>query len=306
MRILVAGAGAVGGYFGGRLLEKGEDVTFLVRPHRKQKLDRQGLIIRSVHGDFASPVKTTTSSEQDQTYDLIIMATKAYQLNDMINDCSALIGNNTRILPLLNGYAHYDLLKARWGERVLGGLCFIESTLGPNGEILQTSPQHRITFGSFNGNGEREQEIANHLQGANLILTVSDHIMQDIWTKYTYITCLAGMTSLMRSPLGAIRDNQWGWQIYQRLASEVTDIAAKAGFPVAGCREQLLEFSRTNHAELKSSMQRDMEKGLAVEADHLHGYLLNLAVKQGADPIGQYPVLAAVYANLKIYENNKE
>jgi len=300
LRILVAGAGAVGGYFGGRLAEKGEDITFLLRPERKSLIDRQGLTIDSIHGNYCAPVKTISREDTDQQYDLIILAAKAYQFPAMLDDIALLVGENTRILPLLNGYAHYEVLINRWGEQVLGGLCFIESTLGTAGEIRQTSPQHRITLGNFKGNGEREQEIAQHLSGANFDFVLSDQIMLEIWTKYTYITCLAGMTSLMRAPLGAIRDDAGGWQIFQRLGAEVTTIAAQAGFPVDSCKDRLLELARTNHAGLKSSMQRDMEKGLPVEADHLHGYLLALAQRQGSNPAAEYPILSTIYANPNI------
>ncbi|MGE5455072.1 MAG: ketopantoate reductase family protein [Methylocystaceae bacterium] len=307
MRILVAGAGAVGGYFGGRLVEKGEDVTFLLRPARKQQLETNGLIIKSEHGDYHSPIKTIGRDDSCEAFDLIIIAAKAYQLKDLMDDLEGMVGPQSKILPLLNGYAHYELMQQRWGQdKVLGGLCFIESTLGSDGEIRQTSPQHRITFGALTANGEREQAIANHLRGANFDLVLSDNVLQEIWMKYTYITCLAGITSLMRSPLGAIRENEWGWQVYQRLATEVTTIAVAAGFPVdETTKQQLLQLALNNHAGLKSSMQRDMEKGLAVEADHLPGYLLQLAVRQGSDPIADYPVLSTVYANLKIYETSK-
>ncbi|MGE5381343.1 MAG: ketopantoate reductase family protein [Methylocystaceae bacterium] len=305
MRILVAGAGAVGGYFGGRLAEKGEDVTFLLRPVRQSLINAQGLTIKSAHGDIQIPVNTINRNDARVPFDLIIVSSKAYQLNGIVDDITAYVGPASKILPLLNGYAHYELLAGKFGkDKILGGLCFIESTLGPGGEILQTSPQHRITFGSFTGNNELEEQIADHLKGANFELNLSNEIMREIWIKYTYITCLSGMTSLMQAPLGMIREDKWGWKVYQQLVNEVIDIASKAGFPAdEDCKAKLLNLVRTNHPGLKSSMQRDMEKGLPVEADHLHGYLLHLASKAGADLIYDYPLLSTVYANLNIYQN---
>lgn len=152
MRILVVGAGAIGGYFGGRLLEKGEDVTFLVREKRFKQLSENGLVINSLHGNIKLEPKLIMSREKTAPFDVILLSTKAYHLEGAIDSIRPYIGKDTMILPLLNGIAHIDYLVKEFGKKhVLGGLCFIESTLDENGHVIQTSPNHDLVFGERNG-----------------------------------------------------------------------------------------------------------------------------------------------------------
>ncbi|MCK7605433.1 hypothetical protein L3V64_003480 [Geobacillus stearothermophilus] len=140
MRVLVVGAGAVGGYFGGRLLEKGVDVTFLVRERRKRELEERGLVIRSVHGDAVLAPKLIAAGERTEPFDLVVFSNKAYHLAGAIADAKPYVGETTMILPLLNGMAHMDVVRESFGDdKVLGGLCFIETTLNEKGEIVQTA-----------------------------------------------------------------------------------------------------------------------------------------------------------------------
>ena len=158
MRVLVVGAGAVGGYFGGRLLEKGVDVTFLVRERRKKQLQERGLVIHSVHGDAVLSPKLLVTGEQAEPFDVVIFSNKAYHLPEAIRDAKPYVGEATMILPLLNGMAHMDMLWKEFGkDNVLGGLCFIEATLNENGEIVQTSASHDVRFGEWSG--ERTERV---------------------------------------------------------------------------------------------------------------------------------------------------
>ncbi|HEX7390471.1 MAG TPA: 2-dehydropantoate 2-reductase N-terminal domain-containing protein, partial [Acidiphilium sp.] len=153
MRILIVGAGGTGGYFGGRLLQSGADVTFLVREARAAVLARTGLRIRSVHGDadLRSPPTVTAATLREQ-YDLILLSCKAYDLDGAIDAIAPAVGPRTAILPVLNGMRHLDALDARFGAaHVLGGLCVISSGLGPDGEILHFNEAHSITFGERDG-----------------------------------------------------------------------------------------------------------------------------------------------------------
>ncbi|MEB3751337.1 hypothetical protein EP10_002178 [Geobacillus icigianus] len=128
MRVLVVGAGAVGGYFGGRLLEKGVDVAFLVRERRKRELEERGLVIRSVHGDAVLRPKLIVAGEDDGPFDVVVFASKAYHLTGAIADAKPYVGEGTMVLPLLNGIAHMESLWAVFGrENVLGGFCFMRN-----------------------------------------------------------------------------------------------------------------------------------------------------------------------------------
>lgn len=304
MRILIVGAGAIGGYFGGRLAQNGADVTFLVRPKRQRQLRDKGLTIRSRHGDFNGPVHAICSGESAKPFDLLILAVKAYHLKQAMEDVRPYVGDSTAILPLLNGYTHFEqLTKAFGADKVLGGLCFIEATLDRQGEIVQTSERHDLVFGEWDGSRTgRAETILSHLQRAHFNVTLSENVQTDIWQKYIFITGMSGITTLMQAPIGPILANAHGNATYEKLIRELVSIARHIGAPVAeDAARKTLTTTEACHYDMKSSMQRDMEKHLPVEADHLQGAWLSLAVENGAD-LAEFPVLTAVYANLKIYE----
>ncbi|MGJ7911810.1 ketopantoate reductase family protein [Neobacillus sp. LXY-1] len=301
MRILVVGAGAVGGYFGGRLLEKGEDVTFLVREGRRNKLKDTGLAIESVHGNAILFPNTMVAGEDAEPFSLIILSTKAYHLNGAIESIRRYVGKDTMILPLLNGLLHYDKLAAEFGaEKVIGGLCFIESTLDKEGRVIQTSTKHDIVFGELNGvRSERISKVEAAFSGTKTGYRLSENISQDLWNKYLFIAVMSGITTLMRAPIGPIRELPEGKTTMDRLLQEIISVMKSAGAPFTeDIQNNIVEQINGLGFEMKSSMQRDMEKTLPVEADHLQGYLLEMARKDHL----QVPVLESVYANLKIYE----
>ncbi|WP_124728523.1 ketopantoate reductase family protein [Staphylospora marina] len=303
MRTLVVGAGAVGGYFGGRLAEKGADVTFLVRPRRAAQLQREGLVIRSRHGDALLRVKTVLSDEIRQPFDLVILSVKAYHLPDVRESLGAAVGERTVVLPLLNGIRHMDLLKQWFGpEKVLGGLCFVEATLNKHGHVLQYSPRHELVYGETDGSDSpRVRRIQALLAGANMESRLSTEIMKDMWMKYAFIAGFSGMTCLMRSPLGPILKAPGGKETYLRLLEEIHAVARhhEPSLPEDLAATILAQMESLNES-MKSSMLRDMEKGLPVEADHLQGSLLEMA-----PPGTDLPLLKAVYASLKAYEQTR-
>src|SRR6476619_7075840 len=142
MRTLIVGAGATGGYFGGRLLEAGRDVTFLVRPRRAAQLAERGLVITSPVGDVRLPTPPTVQADAlREPFDVVLLSCKAYDLDDAIASFAPAVGPETVILPLLNGMRHVDTLETRFGaDAVLGGLCMISSTLDDDGTIRHLSP----------------------------------------------------------------------------------------------------------------------------------------------------------------------
>ncbi|AND38512.1 MULTISPECIES: ketopantoate reductase family protein [Cytobacillus] len=304
MRILVIGAGAIGGYFGGRLLEKGEDVTFLVREKRKQQLEKYGLLAESVHGDMTFPEpKTIQAGEKADAFDVILLSTKAYHLEGAIEDIRPFTGDSTLILPLLNGIAHMDQLTAAFGAaNVLGGLCFIETTLGENGKVIQTSPVHDFVFGERSGEKtERILKLQEAFSGTKANFRLSENIEQEMWHKYLFISTLSGVTSLFRSPIGPIRDQAFGLNTVKIVLKEASAIMRGLDAPLAdGIEDAQVQKINEMGYEMKSSLQRDMEKQQAIEADHFFGYLLKKAELLDLDA----PVIGAIYANLKVYEKN--
>ncbi|MGY3717515.1 2-dehydropantoate 2-reductase [Sutcliffiella cohnii] len=300
MRILVLGAGGIGGYFGGRLVEKGEDVTFLVRSKRKQLLEKNGLVVHSVNGDFSFTPKLITKAEQTEPFDLVLFSTKAYHLDEAINDVKPFVGEKTVVIPLLNGVAHLSILQEAFGENVIGGLCFIETTLNEAGEVVHTSKFDRLVFGELEHiETDRIQQIADAFSGTKAKFVMSNQIKKDMWHKYLMITTMSGVTTLMRAPMGPIRDSEGGKDFIRSLLLEVTEImrACKAPIDDNIVEEQMKSIDGLSY-QFKTSMQRDMEKGLFIEGEHLQGHLLKLAKQYDIEA----PILKTVYQNLKVYE----
>ncbi|WP_434166603.1 2-dehydropantoate 2-reductase [Bacillus thuringiensis] len=301
MRILVLGAGGVGGFFGGRLVEKGEDVTFLVRSKRKQQLEEKGLVIRSVNGDFSFQPKLITKEDRISPFDVILFSTKAYHLNEGIQDLKPFVGENTVIIPLLNGIVHVSRLQKEFGEeKVIGGLCFIETTLNDRGEIVQTSAANRLVFGEINSkDSERIKRISKVFAGTKSSFVLSENITQDMWHKYLFITVMSGVTTLMRAPIGPIRESEGGRDFIRNVFEESVQIMRALGAPVkANIVEEHMKTIDKISYDMKSSMQRDMEKGSLIEGEHLQGYLLDLAEEFSIEA----PLLGVVYQNLNVYE----
>ena len=243
MRILVVGAGAVGGYFGGRLLQAERDVTFLVRPRRAELLAKHGLTIRSRFGDFhrtAPPLVTEESLAEP--FDLILLSCKAYDLEGAVASFARAVGPNTAILPLLNGMRQLDVLAERFGaERVLGGLCVISTTLDAEGGIVHLNELHSLTFGELDGAlSPRIERITPALFGAGFDALLSGAIRHEMWEKWVFIATAAGVTCLMRAAIGDIVA-AGASDLATALLDECAAIAAHNGFPP---REPFLKRTR--------------------------------------------------------------
>ncbi|WP_341201921.1 ketopantoate reductase family protein [Metaplanococcus flavidus] len=301
MKILIVGAGAIGGYFGGRLLEKGEDVTFLVRDRRKKELESTGLKIESVNGDCQFTPDLITKNSGPEAYDVVLLSTKSYQLAGAIEDVRPFVGSDTMVLPLLNGISHIDQLVEAFGEQsVIGGLCFVEATLDEDGTIVQTSPLNQLVYGERNGEqSDRIERLKQSFEGTKAEFILSDNINQEMWHKYLFITTMSGITTLFEEPIGPIRELESGQQTIAALLKELEEVMVNIGAPIVrGISDKLLDKINSLGEGMKSSMQRDAEKSQPIEADHLQGYLLKRAKEAGIS----VPVLETVYTKLKLYE----
>src|SRR3954447_12430038 len=183
MRFLVVGAGATGGYFGGRLLEAGRDVTFLVRPGRAERLAATGLALTSPAGDASlPPPPTVLASDLRDAFDVVILSCKAYDLDAAIEYVAPAVGPATAVVPLLNGMRHLDSLDARFGpDRVLGGSCFISTKMDDAGRIAHVSEPHRLVFGErAGGRSARVDAIAAVMAGARFEAAASVEVVQEM------------------------------------------------------------------------------------------------------------------------------
>jgi 2-dehydropantoate 2-reductase len=303
MRILVIGAGATGGYFGGRLLQAGRDVTFLVRPKRAALLKQNGLVIKSPAGDVTRPNPPTVLADAiTAPFDVIILSCKAYDLDDAIASFAPAVGPDTAIIPFLNGMRHLDVLDAAFGiERVMGGQCQIAATVDPQGAILHLAPMHLMSFGERGpAKGDRAKRIEAVLQGAIFEARASDVIVQEMWEKWVFLATLAGSTCLMRAPAGHITAAPGGADFIRGLRDEIAGIAAAAGHaPRPEFLERIGGMLFAPGAPLTASMLRDIRANARIEADQIIGDLVRRAEAAAL----AVPLLRVVYTHLKAYES---
>ena len=297
MRILVLGAGAIGGYFGARLVEAGSDVSFLVRPARAARLAAGGLRIASGRGDFDAPVRAVTTAHR--RYDLVVLSCKAYDLDAAIAAIAPALGPRSRVLPLLNGMAHLDALDAAFGaERVLGGLCHISATLENDGAIRQFGALERLTFGS-RGAAEVPPDARAALLSIGPQAAESADVLAAMWEKFAFIATLAGITGLMRAAVGAVVATPDGRALVERLYRECCAVAAREGHaPGAAAQAAALGTLCAAGSPLKASMLRDLERGARTECEHILGDMRRRAKDSGLD----VPLLSAALTHLRVHE----
>ena len=284
MKILVLGAGAVGGYFGGRLAEAGADVTFLVRPKRAEMLAKTGLRITSkAAGDVTLKPKCVTAEQVKSDYDIVMFTAKAYDLPSAVQAIEpAMVNGRGKVLPLLNGMSHLDLLDARFGrEHVLGGVAYIATTLAPDGEIKHLNEFHRVAFGPRHAVQKAVCDaFAAACVGAKTEFKLTDTVEQAMWDKWVLLATLAGITCLMRAPIGDIAATGSGAALALALLGECAAVAKVEGFPTpaatfANYRNMLTQKG----SAFTASMLRDIEVGGQAEGDHILGAMLARARK---------------------------
>jgi 2-dehydropantoate 2-reductase len=306
VRILVIGAGAVGGYFGARLHQAGRDVTFLVRDRRAAQLRRSGLQVIEPETAFTVQPNLLTAAElhaAPQTFDLVLLSTKAYQLAAAIDDFAPAVGTQTAILPLLNGMAHLDTLAARFGRHaVLGGSTRISADLDAEGRVIDMDKLlHDIHFGELDATiTPRIQAIDATLRGCDFDVFLEPDVVAFMWNKWTVLSALASITCLLRGAIGAVEAVPYGKQTALAVLAESVAIATANGYPPPAPFLAAVETRLTLPAsDLTASMHRDMMRGAPVEVDHILGDLLARAKDVDA------PLLRAAYVQLKVYDEGR-
>ncbi len=305
MRILCLGAGAIGGYFGGRLVEEGADVEFLVREARQKRLIADGLRIESKFGNCHLNVKAVTASEAKGPYDIILLTCKAYDLANAVATIAPFVASHTVVLPLLNGVSHIDILNERFGKNnVLGGVAKIAATLSPEGIIKHLNDWRYITFGEQSGvMSPHVVELKAAFDKTSVVASAVPNIMQTMWEKVVHLSTVAGMTCAMRASVGEIARTCDGTELMIRLLERNAEIAAKEGF--APSEAFLSEYRQLFHdttSTYTASMLRDIERKGPVEADHILGFMLEKAKQHGVDP----SLHEFIYVHLQAYGRHRE
>jgi 2-dehydropantoate 2-reductase len=336
-RILIVGAGATGGYFGGRLLEAGRDVTFLVRPARYDLLSHRGLRITEGGETRTVDPPLVTADEVKPDYDAVVLAVKAGGLEAAMSDIAGVVGPETPVIPFLNGMAHLDLLNARFGrEAVLGGAVRVITKVDGQGDIVQLAPgasmvigeQHGIEQhgaeeggaeeggaeeggaeegGAEEGGAERRgpetarlRDLAATFDDAGFEFATSSDIEGTMWQKWVFIGTVNAITCLMRATIGEVVAVPGGARLATDVLSEAAAVAAAAGHPVPDTALAATTATITQVGSgLVPSMYRDLSDRLPVEVEHVLGDLVERASRLGVPT----PLLKLATASLRIYQN---
>lgn len=306
MNILVHGAGALGSYFGGRMLEAGLNVSFFVRERRADQLTKEGLKLISPEGDFEQKnITVYTSPEKVKNVDLILLSVKGYHLKEAIPQIKTIVRQTgAYVLPLLNGMEHVGLLQQEVGEeKVLGGFASIIATLNEQGHVIHSSGSSGIKFGALHN---KQLEICNALEEVHTKVKSNivreENVLKHMWKKYIFITAFSGMTSATQLPAGYIANNEATYITARKAIYEMSLIAQKEGIDLTVQEvEKMATSIKRFHKDATSSMHQDMRKGLPIEVEHLQGGALRFAAKHQV----QVPVLETLYGILKPYENGK-
>ncbi|MBL8701548.1 MAG: ketopantoate reductase family protein [Alphaproteobacteria bacterium] len=300
MRLLILGAGGVGGYFGGRLVQAGADVTFLVRPRRAEQLRARGLVVESPKGGFTVPVSVATEA-RDEGWDLVLLSCKAYDLDAAMDAVAPAVGAATHVLPLLNGLRHMDVLDARFGAaRVLGGIAYIAATLTPDGVVKHLNTIHGLDYGGRGGrHPESLRTMTAQFAGTDVQARLIDDPIQGLWDKWVRLAPLAAMTCLLRGPVGRIVATDDGAGLMRRCIAEAGAVATASGHPTPPAVLRSIEKSLTEPgSNFAASMLRDVERGGPTEGAHVLGDLVRRAAASGID----VPILRVAWAHLQAYE----
>jgi 2-dehydropantoate 2-reductase len=305
MRILVVGAGAVGGYFGARLVQAGREITFLVRPKRAEQIKAQGLrILSPMHGDFTVRPKAITAAQVLSPYDVIFLSVKSYSLAAAIDDFAPAVGPLTVIIPVLNGMHHMDVLTARFGEKsVLGGVCFVATEIDAQGQIVQLAEIQSLTYGELDGKKtSRIEAVHDSFRGAGFETAISGDILRDMWQKWVWLATVGAITCLLDGNIGEIAAVPSGAELTLSVFRECAAIAGTCGYPLseAFLAEKSPQLTAPG-STLTSSMYRDLNDHAPVEADSILGDLIERGQKHGVSA----PLLQAAFVRLTIYQHGR-
>ncbi|MBN8657408.1 MAG: 2-dehydropantoate 2-reductase [Anaerolineae bacterium] len=286
MKIAVFGTGGVGGYFGGRLAQNGEDVTFLARGNHLAAIRESGLRVESVDGNFTiHPANVTDSPQSIGAVNLILLATKAWQLDEAITQMTPLIGSDTVILPLLNGMEHMEKLITAFGvQHVIGGLCRISVYIEAPGLIRHVGVKPYIAYGEWdNSNSERLQKIhalINSITG--IVAEVPADIQLAMWEKFIFITGTSGVGAYARKPLGEYRADPETRALLIGAFHETAAVARAMGIGIAdNFVDETLQRLDKAPGNMTASMQKDIMAGKPSELNEQIGAVIRLGKAAG-------------------------
>jgi 2-dehydropantoate 2-reductase len=305
MRIAVLGSGAIGSYYGGMLARAGNDVTFIARGEHLAALRADGLMVqRDLERFVVHPVQATDDPAEVGPVQLVLLATKAYDLDSALAALGPLLGRATLVLPLLNGMDVAGLVAARLpGAQVLAGLTYVPANRPRPGAVHQPGPERRLVFGEREGPAtERCRRVLAVLLGAGIKAEMSDEMPRELWSKLMLVVANGGVCGAAGSPIGPVLADADTRALYLACCREVAAVACACGVALdESAVRATLDHAEGTPVDNRPSMLQDLEAGRPLELEHLHGALVRLAREHGV-PV---PVNAAIYAALKLRANGR-
>lgn len=305
MRIAVMGTGGVGGYFGARLLQGGSDVIFFARGAHLAALRERGLTVESKLGDVSLPkVQATDDPSRLGSVDLVLIGVKLWDTEAAAHSVSAIVGPTTAVLSLQNGVQKDDVLRGILGsEPLLGGVCWIASTIVRPGVISHTGTVQKLVFGEYDGRrSARAEAFLEACRRGGIDVELSLDIRKATWEKFVFLVGLSATTTAIRLPIGPICANTRTRRFLLDIMREVIAVGQAHGVALsAGYAEDRLAFCDELPAEMVSSMYHDLERGNRLEVDWLSGGVVELGQVVGVPT----PLNRAVRDILALHANGK-
>jgi 2-dehydropantoate 2-reductase len=298
MRIAVFGTGGVGGYFGGRLAQAGEDVTFIARGEHLQAIREHGLRVDSVKGDFViQPTQATDNPAQVGLVDVVLVGVKAWQVPEAAQAMRSLIGSETYVVPLQNGVeAPSQLAEVLGAQHVLGGLAKIISVKVGPGCIHHAGAEPYVAFGELDGRpSERVERLRQALEGAGVTVEIPLDIRVALWDKFLFVVSWGGMGAVTRAPIGVLRSVPETRQMLEQVMREILAVAqARKIALLDNAIRKTMAFVDTLPPSGTTSLQRDIVEGKPSELDSWNGAVVRLGKEVGVAT----PLNAFIYRSL--------
>ena len=298
MRVLIVGAGGVGGYFGARLARGGVPVTVLARGAHLAAIQRDGLRVRSaVDGEFAASVTAVADVNGQPPADVVLFCVKAFDTETAAAAIRPVVGMHTAVVSLQNGVDNEERLEQVLGPgRVVGGVAYVFATIESPGVIAHRFAGH-LVFGELDGRASpRLEALRAAFAQAGVRAEIASDIRRALWHKYLMISAQAGMTALSRAPIGVIRAVPESRLMYRRIVEELGALAAASGVSLGtDVVDTVMKAADGLAAEAYSSLHHDLTQGRRLELETLHGHAVRLGERLGVPT----PMVFAVYAALK-------
>ncbi len=296
------GSGGLGGYFGFRLARAGNDVHFIARGARLDAMRQNGLRLTTSDEDSTLQVKASENPEDAGTAELVLFCVKTYDTASAAKSISPILERGSSILTLQNGIENFDQISDVVGsDLVLPGIALIGSEVQVPGVIHVMTQIRKVVFGEISGQKTpRTERINDTFRSAGIDSEISTDISKLLWQKMIWICGSAGMTSIIRLPIGKLMFYPETREMFKQIMEEVDEVAKAKGIDVGrNYVQNRIDFADHLEKNTTASMMRDLLAGRKLELDALNGTVIRMGKEHGIAT----PMNWAVYTALKPYVN---